>query len=112
LYPKSTFKIRFFEHEGNYDLILEQTFFCALDPELREKYVEKVTALLNPRAKIAGVLFQFPLTEVGPPFGGSKEEYRTLFQNQFEIKTLETANNSIKPRLGNELFLSLSKIKS
>jgi len=23
----------FFEHEGQYDLIIEQTFFCALDPE-------------------------------------------------------------------------------
>jgi thiopurine S-methyltransferase len=26
----------FFEHEGQYDLIVEQTFFCALDPKLRE----------------------------------------------------------------------------
>ncbi|MGB1246092.1 MAG: hypothetical protein ACPG39_00725, partial [Flavobacteriaceae bacterium] len=28
----------FFEHLGQYDLILEQTFFCAIDPKLREKY--------------------------------------------------------------------------
>lgn len=26
----------FFSHKGEYDLILEQTFFCALDPELRK----------------------------------------------------------------------------
>ena len=25
----------FFEHQGNYDLIVEQTFFCALDPILK-----------------------------------------------------------------------------
>jgi hypothetical protein len=31
----------FFDHQGKYDLILEQTFFCALDPSLREKYLEK-----------------------------------------------------------------------
>ena len=37
----------FFEHKGSYDLIIEQTFFCAINPELREKYVLKCHALLN-----------------------------------------------------------------
>ena len=99
----------FFEHQGMYDLILEQTFFCALDPLLRKGYVQKMKSLLKPNGKIAGLLFQFPLTEVGPPFGGSKEEYLGLFQNHFEIKTLETAHNSIKPREENELFFIFTK---
>jgi len=42
--------------------------------------------LLNPKGKLIGLLFQFPLTEVGPPFGGSKEEYNSLFENDFDIK--------------------------
>ncbi|MGB1729764.1 MAG: methyltransferase domain-containing protein, partial [Crocinitomicaceae bacterium] len=25
----------FFEHKGSYDLIIEQTFFCAINPQLR-----------------------------------------------------------------------------
>jgi len=99
----------FFEHNEQYDLILEQTFFCALEPSLRTDYVQKTKSLLNPNGKIAGLLFQFPLTEVGPPFGGSKEEYLELFQIDFEIKTLETAYNSIKPRQGNELFFIFTK---
>jgi hypothetical protein len=99
----------FFVHEGEYDLILEQTFFCALDPLLRKDYVQKMKSLLKPNGKIAGLLFQFPLTEVGPPFGGSKEEYLGLFQNDFEINTLETAHNSIKQRKGNELFFIFTK---
>jgi hypothetical protein len=107
--PNQLIKSDFFEHEGSYDLLLEQTFFCALDPTLREKYVKKATDLLCSKGKIAGLLFQFPLTEIGPPFGGSKEEYSTLFQDEFEIKTLETANNSIKPRQGNELFFIFIK---
>lgn len=102
-------KADFFEHEGHYDLILEQTFFCALDPSLREKYVTKMLSLLEPKGKIVGLLFQFPLTDVGPPFGGSQEEYSALFQDAFDIKTLETANNSIKPRQGNELFFIFNK---
>jgi methyl halide transferase len=102
-------KSDFFEHIGNYDLIIEQTFFCALEPSLRKDYVQKMKSLLTPKSKIVGLLFQFPLTEVGPPFGGSKEEYISLFEYDFEIKTLETANNSIKPRQENELFFIFNK---
>lgn len=99
----------FFELEGEYDLILEQTFFCALDPQLRTKYVEKMKSLLKPNGKIAGLLFQFPLTEVGPPFGGSAKEYIKLFAEDFNIKSLETAYNSILPRKENELFFIFIK---
>ena len=102
-------KSDFFEHDATYDLILEQTFFCAIDASLRENYVAKMKSLLNSNGKIAGLLFQFPLTDVGPPFGGSKSEYLALFQNDFEVKTLETAYNSIKPRQGNELFFIFTK---
>ena len=99
----------FFELEGSYDLIIEQTFFCALNPELRAKYVQKMLSLLLPKGKLIGLFFQFPLTEVGPPFGGSKDEYLKLFSAYFDIKTLETAYNSIKPREGNELFFIFTK---
>ena len=105
-------KSDFFEHDTTYDLILEQTFFCAIDPSLRENYVAKMKSLLNSNGTIAGLLFQFPLTDVGPPFGGSKSEYLALFQNDFEVKTLETAYNSIKPRQGNELFFIFTKKKT
>ncbi len=99
----------FFQHESQYDLIIEQTFFCALDPKLRMEYVKKMHGLLSPKGKLVGLLFQFPLTEKGPPFGGSTEEYLNLFSPYFEIKTLETAYNSIKPRQGNELFFIFTK---
>jgi methyl halide transferase len=94
----------FFELNETFDLILEQTFFCALDPKLRTDYVSKMHQLLHPNGKLVGLLFDFPLTNEGPPFGGSKEEYSELFSNKFQIKTLEKAHNSIKPREGKELF--------
>ena len=99
----------FFELEGNFDLIIEQTFFCALNPELREDYVRKMKLILNPKGKIAGLLFQFPLTAEGPPFGGSKEEYITLFQKDFNIITMEMAYNSIASRKNKELFVIFEK---
>lgn len=63
-----------------------------------------MASLLNPKGKLAGLLFDFPLTNEGPPFGGSKTEYINLFSNSFYLKTLEIAHNSIKPRENKELF--------
>lgn len=99
----------FFELNGQFDLIIEQTFFCAIAPELRMAYVQKMKSLLKPQGKIAGLLFQFPLTEAGPPFGSSSEEYQKLFEEDFNIKTLTTAYNSIQPREEKELFFIFEK---
>ena len=95
----------FFEHKGQYDLILEQTFFCAIDPTLRSSYVTKMHELLKPDGKLVGVLFNRSF-EGGPPFGGSKEEYELLFSKHLHIKKMELCYNSIPPRLGAELFFS------
>jgi thiopurine S-methyltransferase len=99
----------FFDFEGRFDLIIEQTFFCALHPSLREKYVLKMSQLLKPKGKLAGLLFDFKLTEDGPPFGGSFDEYQALFEPFFVIKKLERCHNSIQPRQGNELFFIFEK---
>lgn len=99
----------FFDHYGSYDLIIEQTFFCALQPELRPDYAKKCSELLKPNGKCAGLLFDFPLTDDGPPFGGSLREYKQLFSEYFSIKTLERCYNSIKPRDGKELFFIFEK---
>ena len=90
--------------ESEFDLVLEQTFFCALPPEMRPEYVGKMSDIIKPGGKLAGLFFSFPLTEDGPPFGGSKEEYIRLFEPYFNIRVLEEAYNSIPPRQGSELF--------
>lgn len=99
----------FFEHQGKYDVIIEQTFFCALDVNLRAKYVEKMHDLLNDGGKIVGVLFNKDFGNPFPPFGGNEVEYRNLFEEKFEIKTLENCYNSIKPRANTEVFINFKK---
>ena len=94
----------FFDINDTFDLILEQTFFCALNPKLRTSYVEKMHQLLKPNGKLVGLLFNFELTESGPPFGGNLTAYQSLFKASFKIITLETSINSIKERQGKELF--------
>ena len=98
----------FFEHEGQYDLILEQTFFCALPPELREKYVRKMYQLLSDKGKLVGLLFNKTF-EGGPPFGGSKTEYELLFKQYFDFIKMDLCQNSIKPRANSELFIEFRK---
>ena len=85
--------------------MIEQTFFCALDPKLRLDYIQKCKKLLHHNGKLVGVLFgvEFPIQ--GPPFGGTKDEYESDFSKYFEIEVLEPCYNSIKPRSGNELFI-------
>ncbi|MEO1514715.1 MAG: methyltransferase domain-containing protein [Bacteroidota bacterium] len=98
----------FFEHVGQYDLILEQTFFCSFPPHPinRQAYAQKMHELLKPGGKLVGLWFDFPLTgdTEKRPFGGDKEEYLGYFSPLFEVKVFEKCYNSIKPRLGNELF--------
>jgi SAM-dependent methyltransferase len=98
----------FFALQGQYDLIIEQTFFCALDPSLRVKYVQTVKELLTDNGKLAGLLFNREF-DTNPPFGGNAEEYRQLFSSAIRILVLEACYNSIPARAGSELFLIACK---
>lgn len=99
----------FFEHLGKYDLIMEQTFFCALHPSLRNNYVNKMHELLAKNGRLAGVLFATEFEAAGPPFGGTAAEYETLFANKFYLHTMAPCYNSHSKRAGNELFINFIK---
>lgn len=90
-----------------FDLIIEQTFFCAIDPNRREEYAQQMQRLLKPSGKLVGLLFDREFNNY-PPFGGSLAEYQALFVKYFNIHILETCYNSIKPRQGNELFMIMT----
>ncbi len=97
----------FFEHTDEYDLIIEQTFFCALEPKLRPDYVLQMKKLLAKKGKLVGLLFNDKLYSHRPPFGGKKSEYQKLFSPHFTNVSMEAAHNSIPSRKGRELFIKL-----
>lgn len=99
----------FFDHRGSYDVIIEQTFFCALDPKLRRAYSRKCYDLLKPGGRVIGLLWNHEFGSDEPPFGGSAVEYDSLFSVHFNVDKMELAYNSIKPRAGRELFIKLVK---
>ncbi|MFA7272907.1 MAG: methyltransferase domain-containing protein [Crocinitomicaceae bacterium] len=93
----------FFTIDGQFDLLVEQTMFCAIDPSLREKYIQKTSELLGFNGKMVGLLFNRAF-EGGPPFGGSKQEYEELFSTYYQLKIMDECYNSVAPRKGTELF--------
>lgn len=99
----------FFDMENNFDLIIEQTFFCAINPNLRKHYAKKAFDLLNKKGKIVGLLFNVPLNETRPPFGGSKIEYLEYFKPYFNISFMDKAYNSHQARQEKELFFNIIK---
>ncbi|MBU3680898.1 MAG: methyltransferase [Flavobacterium sp.] len=98
----------FFAHQNQYDYILEQTFFCALPPALRVQYVAKMHELLKPNGQLMGLLFDTTF-EVSPPFGGSKDEYISLFESAFTLLKLDKTTLSVPKRLGSELAFQFQK---
>ena len=96
----------FFELDGEFDLILEQTFFCAIHPFLRADYVAKMAMLLSEKGRLLGVLFNRSF-DGGPPFGGSMEEYEALFTHKFDVK-FTPCYVSHPARQGSEVLMEAS----
>ncbi len=108
-FPKSQLVLDdFFTLEGNYDLILEQTFFCSFIPtdKNRSAYVAQMANLLKPEGKLVGLWFDIPLTDdlEKRPFGGDKKLYLSYLEMHLQTIIFEKCYNSIPPRQGNEFF--------
>lgn len=93
----------FFAHTDTYDLIIEQTFFCALPPMMRQRYVWQMHRLLNKNGLLAGLWFDRDF-ENSPPFGGSRTEYEALFQGAFIPQKWNVSEHSVKARATFELW--------
>jgi thiopurine S-methyltransferase len=92
-----------------FDVIIEQTFFCAIHPVLRPNYVEKTNEILKENGKIIGLLFNREFDTNGPPFGGTEKEYRGLFNSKFNFKKFENSLLSSLPRKEYEFWIELIK---
>lgn len=102
-------RANFFELEEQFDLILEQTFFCALTPDKRPDYVNKMNKILVRDGILRGILFKVPMFKDRPPFGGSIEEYQALFVPKFDINFFADCIYSEPARLGTEVEFKVTK---
>jgi SAM-dependent methyltransferase len=95
---------------GPYDWLFEHTFFCAIDPALRDCYVETVTGLLKPGGRLLGVFYHIQ-PETGPPFGTTREELLARFSPTFSLQ-YECVPRSYESRTGKELLMLWERKRS
>jgi SAM-dependent methyltransferase len=88
---------------GPYDLIFENTFFCAIDPAHRDRYVESAASLLKAGRFLLGVFYNIR-PETGPPFGATRDELLDRFGRRFTL-ILDRVPRSIPRREGKELLM-------
>ena len=97
----------FFEIQDKFDLVLEQTFFCALNPSLRQDYIEQMSKIIKPKGSLIGLLFSMEFDREGPPFGGVINNYKAMFSKKFDIRVITPCTNSVESRMGSELFINM-----
>lgn len=96
-------------HKNSYDYFLEYTFYCAIDPKLRETYVKTAAALVKSGGVFVGLFFPLTSEKEPPPFIITQDEVEKLFRPYFDFK-IETPKESVKARAGRE-FLFIGKRK-
>ena len=99
------------KYYGYFDMILEYTFFCAIPPSSRMKYIKTVFRLLNKNGTFIGILLPInkSLDEGGPPFGVNLSKTLDMFLKYFKIIDCYKSPLSIEPRSGNEQFIYMKK---
>ncbi|HIJ51019.1 MAG TPA: methyltransferase domain-containing protein [Nitrospinae bacterium] len=96
-------------HNGVYDLLIEQTFFCAISPEQRSSYVSTVARALKKGGMLAGLFYHTGEEEGGPPFNTTREDIKKYFSDSFEIRQLSKAEDSAEQRKNKEWLAILIK---
>jgi cyclopropane fatty-acyl-phospholipid synthase-like methyltransferase len=89
------------------DIVAEHTFFCAIDPTARERYVKRIAEWLVPGGYLVGNFFVLSEEEAlalrglsltqsgeGPPFATTAEKLRALMEDRFDEVLLRPALNS------------------
>ena len=96
---------------GMMDIVLEYTFFCAINPKLRLKYIKEVSRLLKKNGLFVGILLPInkDANEGGPPYAVNYKKTLEDFKKYFELLECKKSELSIKPRKNNEVFVIMKK---
>lgn len=98
-------KADFFELAGQFDLVYERTFLCALPRRLWPDWGCKVAEVVRPAGRLAG-FFYLNDNERGPPFGIDATRLAELLEKNFELMEEESipAEQSVPVLAGHEVW--------
>lgn len=89
-------------HPRKFDVVVEYTCYCAIDPARRAEYAASLRAALRPGGTLVALLFPVEVRPGGPPFGIDEAEITDVLGAGLELVHLETPATSVRPRLGRE----------
>ena len=73
------------EPETPFDWVFEHTFFCAIEPDQRERYVRSVLRWLRPGGHYLAVYYLLQ-EEDGPPYPVDRPEILERFASRFDLR--------------------------
>lgn len=70
-----------------FEILFDHTFFCAIEPDLREQYGAMARRLLAFRGRLHAIVFPFnkPVTEGGPPFAMTTHDLEEALGESFKL---------------------------
>lgn len=88
-----------------FDLLIEHTSFCAIDPARRGEWMRVARAVLRPNATLLGLFYTHP-REGGPPYGATHETVLAALEGaHLRVDRTEVPNDSVERRRGDELLV-------
>ena len=95
-------------HDSSYELMLEQTFFCAISPSQRKLYVETAHRILKFGGLLLGLFYETN-AEGGPPFNTTRSDILHHFCDRFMVQSLKKTSLSDEQRKNKEWLGFLKK---
>ncbi len=102
------------EEQGGFDLILDHTFFCAIDPTERRNWAQLVTRNLAPGGRLVTLAFPAdkPWTEGGPPWRTCREEFESYLGPGWQVLEDEPLKAPLARRTWEERWLVFERAVS
>ncbi len=92
------------DNPGRFDLWVDHTFLCAIDPKMRDRYMQAAANCTKMGGYFVGVIFATGKTS-GPPWHCDPTEIADLAQPYFEVHSITKSEASVANRQGREWLL-------
>jgi len=93
---------------GAFDVVVEHTFYCAVDPDRRDEVMNVWRKLLIPNGFVLGIFFVM-FKRMGPPWGGTEWELRRRFDKYFRFLYWTRWHHSPGSREHREIAIYMQK---
>lgn len=97
---------------GVYDAVFDRAMLCAINPQHRPAYVEKISRKLVPGGLVLAILFRRTRSPEGPPFAVDEAEAFRLFAAQFELCHASSCPPPVNPQNVLEEWLCIWRKRS